>query len=69
MNRFDNDRRQCYTDEEFELKHFRREDGYQYSMKNCLYAAYYEKVLSNCSCIPETYYSLLDETLQLPLCK
>jgi len=68
MQRFDVDRRQCYTDDEFELMHFPRIDGYQYSMKNCLYAAYFEKVFSNCSCIPDTYSSFIDGSLGLP-CK
>ena len=68
MNRFDTDRRQCYTDDEFLFKYLPRDDGYQYSMKNCLYAAYFEKVFDNCSCIPDSYRSS-NEVVNLTPCQ
>ena len=34
------------------LRYLRQDDGYRYSMANCLYEALVERILENCDCIP-----------------
>ena len=55
INRFGPLERGCYLEEEFQLKTLKWEGGYRYSMKNCLYSALLEKILHNCSCVPDFY--------------
>jgi hypothetical protein len=43
MKRFDPERRGCYDDEEFYFPNLKRESGYRYSVKNCLYEAVIER--------------------------
>jgi hypothetical protein len=53
--RFPPEVRGCYTDDEFHLKTLTWNEGYRYSIKNCLYSSLLEKVLTNCSCVPDYY--------------
>ena len=55
ITRFTPQERGCYTDDEFKLKIVNREDGFRYSLINCLYSALLEKIASNCSCAPQMF--------------
>jgi len=55
ISRFTPQERGCYTDDEFKLKVVNREDGFKYSLRNCLYSALLEKIARNCSCAPQIY--------------
>ena len=57
-------KRNCYTDDEFELSHYSRENGYRYSMNNCMYESLMQKTLFQCNCTPQFY---LTSGTQLPL--
>ena len=65
---FDISRRDCYSTGEFRLKYLNRDRGFKYSMSNCLYQAFLDKVMTNCSCIPTLILTLHKEH-PLPLCK
>ena len=39
MARFSPEERECFTDEEFDFKYLKRQDGFRYSLKNCFYSA------------------------------
>jgi hypothetical protein len=52
IKRFTPSQRGCYLDKEFQLKILQSYVGYRYSIKNCLYSSVIEKILENCSCIP-----------------
>ncbi len=67
--RFRPNERGCYVDEEFHLKRLGWEDGYRYSMKNCLYASLLEKIISNCSCIPDFFGYLVSADDDLFPCR
>ena len=70
MSRFTPEKRGCYSDEEFQLKILRWEDGYRYSMNNCLYSSLLEKIFDNCSCIPAFIAPLLKyNTVNKPPCR
>ena len=60
VSRFLPEERGCYIDDEFHLKRLGWEDGYRYSLKNCLYASLLEKIISNCSCIPDFFGYLVN---------
>ncbi len=60
ITRFTPLQRDCYNDDEFHLKAFNWDDGFRYSMTNCLYAALFEKIIQNCSCVPN-YFSDFNE--------
>ena len=47
--RFDPDQTKCYFDGEIELDHL-PSPTYRYSMTNCLYEAYNQKILDQCNC-------------------
>ena len=52
--------RKCYQDDtnsnvedsEFQPKYFNRTTTFKYTLSNCLYASMIEKIVTNCSCIP-----------------
>lgn len=67
IKNFDIERRDCYSMGEFELKYLDRHRGFRYSMFNCLYQAFMDKVMSNCSCIP-TLILTLHKNHDLALC-
>ena len=46
------EKRDCYTDNEIKLLALNEEDGYRYSLQNCLHEAVIQNVVFNCSCIP-----------------
>ena len=69
MYRFIPEKRGCYTDKEFQLKTLKWEDGYRYSMNNCLYSSLLEKIFSNCSCIPAFIAQLINSTVDKPPCR
>lgn len=68
LNRFTPDERACYADHEFRFKYLPQElyrysfliqdcplcylPAFRYGLSNCLFAATYDKVVSNCSCVP-----------------
>ncbi len=37
--------RGCYTEKEFQLNILKLEDGYRYSIRNCLYSSAIEKII------------------------
>ena len=56
IQRFSPEKRECYTDDEFQLEHLKKKFGYRYSMRNCLYDIVVETILKKCSCFfPVTY--------------
>jgi hypothetical protein len=67
--RFTPDKRGCYRDEEFHLKTLTWDDGYRYSMNNCLYSSLLEKMFENCSCIPSFFAPSPDNIIDLPMCR
>ncbi len=69
VSRFSPTKRGCYNDEEFHLKTLHWNDGYRYSMKNCLYSSLLEKVFSNCSCIPGFCENLSIDSRGLSQCR
>lgn len=52
LTRFKPIERDCYTDDEFLLPNLKWDDGYRYSVKNCLYEGALQKIITNCSCLP-----------------
>ena len=50
IHRFSPNDRECFTDEEFQLRHLKKKFGYRYSMRNCLYDIVLGNTLNNCSC-------------------
>ncbi len=69
INRFQPEERGCYTDDEFHLKRLGWDDGFRYSMKNCLYASLLEKIMSNCSCIPDFFGYFVRRMSDFNLCR
>jgi hypothetical protein len=69
MSRFIPEKRGCYTDKEFQLKTLTWEDGYRYSMNNCLYSSLLEKIFNNCSCVPAFIAPLITLTVDKPPCR
>ena len=55
ISRFAPKDRGCYTIDEFDLKYLPLSMGYRYSPKNCLYASLLEKILTDCSCVPDFF--------------
>ena len=56
INRFLPKERECRTDEEFKLRHLLRDQGYRYSLENCLYDIVIENTMKNCSCFYPVNY-------------
>jgi len=69
MSRFSPEKRGCYSDEEFRLKALKWEDGYRYSMTNCLYSSLLEKIYLSCSCIPNFFIPYINDTIDKPPCR
>ena len=51
VKRFSPEVRECYTDDEVQLKHLKRSIGFRYSMKNCYLDIVLDHLLNNCYCI------------------
>jgi hypothetical protein len=68
IERFTPLERGCYINEEFRLKILNMEDGFRYSIKNCLYSSAIEKILQNCSCTPNVALTI-PKHLQLLPCR
>jgi hypothetical protein len=60
--------RGCYIDKEFQLKILKWDDGFRYSIKNCLYFSVIEKIMENCSCTPNVL-EISSDHLQQPPCR
>ncbi len=69
ISRFPPAARGCYIDEEFKLKRLSWEEGYRYSMKNCLYSAVLGKIASNCSCVPDFYENFMTKRMKVTPCR
>ena len=52
LERFTPQERDCYKEEEIDLKYLPKSHGYRYEMSNCLFEAAYEKILEVCQCAP-----------------
>ena len=52
MERFSPKDRNCYADDEFRFKYLKYEDGFRYSMVNCLYETAMQQIIKKCACIP-----------------
>ena len=50
LKRFPPEVRECYMDEEIQLKYLKSSFGFRYSMKNCLYDIVIEYCVKNSSC-------------------
>ena len=44
--------RGCYKSRDFFFKYMTYDQGFRYSMNNCLYESVLEVILSDCKCIP-----------------
>ena len=60
--------RNCYTNDEVDLKYFTRLQGFQYSMQNCLYESVLENILDRCRCIPN-FMSFKLENITYSVCR
>ena len=69
ISRFDPNTRGCYVDEEFHFKTLTWNAGYRYSLRNCLFASLIEKVVANCSCMPNYYNGNADDYYSIPFCR
>jgi hypothetical protein len=47
MNRFGPEKRGCYVDAEFQFPNLKTDNGFRYSIKNCLYEAVIERFIYN----------------------
>ncbi len=52
LSRFGPDQRDCYTDDEFRFLYMPWDAGFRYSMQNCLYESVLERIINDCTCIP-----------------
>ena len=52
LERFLPEERDCYKEDEIDLKYLPKSHGYRYEMSNCLFEAAYEKILEVCNCAP-----------------
>lgn len=50
INRFSPEDRACRTDNEFKLRYLVKEQGYRYSMLNCLTDIVIENTIKSCGC-------------------
>ena len=50
LKRFPPEVRECYIDEEVQLKYLKSSIGFRYSMKNCHYDIVIDHCVKNCSC-------------------
>ena len=50
LKRFSPEVRECYTDDEVQLKHLKSSIGFRYSIKNCYLDIVLDHLLKNCSC-------------------
>ena len=57
IDKFEPEERDCYTDEEFELRFANKRNNIElpkrYSMENCLYDAFIQGLIDNCNCTIE----------------
>ena len=67
ISRFNPDLRTCYNDDEFTFKHLKKEQGYRYSIDNCLYEVVLQKVIQNCECVP--FFVTVAIGVSLPKCR
>ena len=67
ISRLSPDLRTCYTESEFEFMYLTNENGYRYSIDNCLYEAVLGKVLEECKCIP--FFVTVKINVSLPKCR
>jgi hypothetical protein len=67
LSRFTPIERDCYFDGEFELLILSHSQGYRYSIRNCLYEAVIENILSHCSCRPS--YPEIFSNGSIPFCQ
>ena len=54
LDKFKNnaEKRDCYTEDELNFRYLDKNDGFRYSMQNCLYESVLEVILEDCKCIP-----------------
>ena len=70
----DPERRDCYTDEEFDLKYSPQKSevlkgqGFRFSMENCYYEAFLQKIVDNCNCIYNDDYQAKKANPNLESC-
>ena len=50
ISRFSPNDRDCNTDKESSMKFLSHEQGFRYSLHNCLYEIVIQNILNNCSC-------------------
>ena len=67
LSRFTPIERDCYFDGEFELLILNHAQGYRYSIRNCLYEAVIENILTHCSCRPN--YPEIFSNDSIPFCQ
>ena len=67
LQRFDPVSRDCYDENEFNLKHFRNKTGHRYSIDNCLYESLVERIIESCNCTP--FIVTWNISFQLPKCR
>ena len=60
--------RNCYSSDELDLKYFSWNQGFKYSMQNCLYESLLESILDECMCIPN-FMSFTSDDLHHSVCR
>ena len=71
IDRFTPEERNCYTDNEFDLIYTPKQNGFRYSMQNCLYDRMVDMVVERCNCTMTNYvklHNLGDVDLSTPMC-
>ncbi|TRY75809.1 hypothetical protein TCAL_07005 [Tigriopus californicus] len=58
--RFSPKKRQCYFQDEIDLRHFPHDQGYRYEMSNCLFEATLQKIEETCGCTPVKYIDVVE---------
>ena len=66
MNLLDSANRNCYGQSEFDLKYTPRSHGYNYTLENCQYNSFVDKIIHQCDCLPFAILSGLDKNRSDP---
>ena len=67
--RFTPEQRNCYFDDEFDLRWTPQEGGFSYSLTNCLVGAGLSKISKNCNCSLIQYSSFVEDPRQDEACR
>ena len=66
MHHLNPEERDCLANPEVQMKYTPYHHGYSYTLENCQYNAFVEKIVSNCNCLPLAILSGLDHNKSDP---